>query len=103
MIKIDGKYSISRDRYNWILHTTTKGVDEAGNDKEKVKKTFHASFPQVCRAILEREAGHCQTVEELKRLFEHAVEKFEHLKEPTFGAQPETSAADDEGDYGDLI
>ena len=63
------KYKFKWDGICWHLiqtHTTQSG-------KLAEKCTYHASLSQIANAIIEREAGICMTMEELRDLFTNAV------------------------------
>lgn len=49
---ISENYSLSRDRWNWILteHYTSKDKDD--NDKENTRKSYHASLQQVANYVM---------------------------------------------------
>ena len=71
------KYKFKWDGICWHLiqtHTTQSG-------KMVEKCTYHASLSQIANAIIEREAGNCLTMEELRDLFADAVEQLtRHLE-----------------------
>ena len=77
MIKINGKFIIERDGYCWILtESVVKELEKgknAGDIKEVSRDTYYPNFPQLAATIIERCAGKCETVEELKELFQNAV------------------------------
>lgn len=64
MIEINGKYSIKRGPMCW--HLIENGA--------RVRTTYHATIEQACTAIIDREAGNCLSVEELRNFFRDAVE-----------------------------
>lgn len=68
MIKINKQFSIEKDPQCWNLHETKEG-------KMVTKTTYHGNIPQVAETILERVGGNCQSVEDLKDLYENAVER----------------------------
>ncbi len=55
MIKIGNDYEVTADKYQHILNTRSDGQDKDGNAKDQWNKTFHASFEQVGRAVINNE------------------------------------------------
>lgn len=76
-VKINDDYDIKRDKFQWILTHWTDGVGKAGDNKGKPirvkRESFHASVTQICREILDRELGNCETVADMRNLLENAV------------------------------
>ena len=56
MIKISDKFSVSSDKYNWILHENYQGQDKGGNSKVQTRISYHANIDQVAKAIVEQTA-----------------------------------------------
>lgn len=68
----DGKFTAKRDRYQWVLHEHYEGMDKHGNPKPQVHETYHARLEQICRVVIDRMAGECQSMEELLGLLKSA-------------------------------
>lgn len=68
-IKIDDKYSIRRDQYQWILEEKTKTGLAPGGKKPKnefsVRQTYHPTIEKVLRAVLDRKCGEKTTLGEI--------------------------------------
>lgn len=76
MIKINDRFSIEKDPYCWVLYETKKGKSrKTGKEAVSQKSTYHANIPQICEAILSKSGGEYKTIEDLKDLFENAVER----------------------------
>jgi len=65
MIKFDDRFSFERDKYGWILYEFKDGKDKNGNPKKQQHQTYYADLNQVGRAIVDRAAGGCASMEEL--------------------------------------
>jgi len=65
MIKINEEFSIERDNYCWHLTQSYIGKDKKGDDKIQTKVTYHPNMGMLFRAMLEYQAGHCETLEQL--------------------------------------
>lgn len=72
MIKLNEDYEFERDQHCWNLHTWSDGKTKEGDHKRSKKTTYHSTLRQLCNAIIEREAGKCESMEELKRLLVNA-------------------------------
>ena len=68
MIKVNDRFSFERDKYQWVLHEKRLGKDKHGNDKIHVDISFHGNLYQTAEAIINSEAGECESIEELTRL-----------------------------------
>ena len=55
MIKIGNDYQITADKYQFILSTRSDGKDKDDQPKDVWNKTFHASFDQLAKAIINNE------------------------------------------------
>ena len=73
MIELNERFTLKRDRLCWILLDTTMGKDKAGNPKEHIRQTYHPNFNQIASTIMDRMAGDCESVKDLRVLFNTAV------------------------------
>lgn len=64
-IRIGTEYSCEKDKYQWQLHRWYLGEDKDKNTKLYKTTTFHGTIEQVCKAVLNRDAGMCDSVEEI--------------------------------------
>ena len=65
MIKINDKFSVERDKYQWLLHESKDGI---GKDKQPIvttRTTYHGTLKQCCNEIAERMMGECESVTEI--------------------------------------
>lgn len=65
-----GKYKAYQDKYQWVLRTYYVALGKDGIEKELFNKTFHPTVLAMCNYILDKEAGKCSTVEELRDLLQ---------------------------------
>lgn len=49
---ISENYSLSRDRWNWILTEHYTSEDKDGKDKESTRKSYHSSLGQVANYVM---------------------------------------------------
>lgn len=73
----NGKYKTHRDGYQWILSEKYEGKTRDGEPVDKWRDTYHATLEQVCRTVLDREAGQCDTAKAIMDLFIEAAGKVE--------------------------
>ena len=74
MIKINEEYSFDRDKFGWNLYRFVEARDKKGNPKLKKKTTYHATLEQVCKKIIDLEAGKYDSMKELKAFLLNANE-----------------------------
>ena len=55
MIKIGNDYEVTADKYQFILNTRSDGKDKDDQPKAVWNKTFHASFDQLGKAVINNE------------------------------------------------
>lgn len=72
MLKINSKYEAEKDTYGWQLIETYKGKGKDKKPKDMTRSTYYARFSQVCQAIIDREAGKCEDINELLKLLNSA-------------------------------
>lgn len=46
MIEINERFTLRRDRYNWILTETYWGQDKDGNPKKHTRESYHPWQPE---------------------------------------------------------
>lgn len=71
-IKYDDKFSFSRDAYGWTLYEWREGKDKNGKPKRVATKSYHSNLSQVCRAIIDREAGECENLRQIIEMIDRA-------------------------------
>lgn len=72
MIKLNDRFSFDRYTYGWMLHETYIGTDKDGGDKEQVRVTYHGGLDDICGAVIDRSAGDCDSMKELRILLKDA-------------------------------
>jgi len=65
MINYSSRFSFERDAYNWLLHDWRDGEDKDGNATRTKKTSYHPSLAYVCKEIIDRSAGECESLEEV--------------------------------------
>jgi len=65
MIKINDKFSIERDNYNWMLHEVKDGTNKLGEPIKTNRTTYHATIKQCVEKIAERMMGKCESVQQI--------------------------------------
>ena len=73
MIELNADFSFERDTYGWQLHHWRDGKDKEGKPKRQKTTTYHATLHQVCDAVIDRAAGGCQDMADLKGLLKNTV------------------------------
>lgn len=73
MIKVNDRFSIDNDKYNWILLETYTGKDRDGNPKKHTKETFHANLGQIAQEIIDRGCKECDSLEQIMDLLADAA------------------------------
>jgi len=68
MIELNDDFSFERDTYGWQLHQWRDGKDKNGEHKRQKTTTYHANLHQICRSVIDRMAGNCQSMAELQAL-----------------------------------
>lgn len=66
MIKINEDFEFERDNHGWQLHQWRDGKSKDGSPKRQKKTTYHSNIDQVCAAFIDRSAGDCSSIEELR-------------------------------------
>lgn len=53
---IIGRFTITSDKFQWILTEAYDGKDREGNAKIQTRENYYATLEQCCMAIVQREA-----------------------------------------------
>ena len=77
MIRLTERHVVERDKYQWLLHESVPGKDKEGNPKVSIRTTYHSTLTQVCSVILDRGAGNCLTVREIRDLWDTLCSRME--------------------------
>lgn len=73
MIVINDRFSCERDSYNWILSEKRAGIGKEGQAIENVKQTFYSNFESMCKAVIDKSMGSCESLVEVKELLKDVV------------------------------
>lgn len=86
MIKINDRYELERDKYQWILTEWVDGFDKDKKPKRSERKTYHP-LKWALNEIIDREAGRAdsvegviEAVEKAERSIVFALSKLEAVK-----------------------
>jgi hypothetical protein len=72
MINLKKDFECMRDANGWQLNSYYNGFDKNKNPKRSFNKSYYANFGQVIRAVIDIEAGKCESMEELLSLLKKA-------------------------------
>lgn len=72
MINLKKDFECIRDANGWQLNSYYNGFDKNKNPKRSFNKSYYANFGQVIRAVIDIEAGKCESMEELLSLLKKA-------------------------------
>ena len=65
MIKINDKFEFERADQCWELHEWRTGKNKDGEPTRTKSTTYHATILQVCKAVIDREAGAADSLQDL--------------------------------------
>jgi hypothetical protein len=69
MIKLSDRFSIKRDKYQWVLTESTKTKE----GKTREERTFHATLDQVASCMLHKGEEGCDSMGDLRTLYKQAL------------------------------
>lgn len=81
MIKINEDFEAERDNYCWHLHQWFDSKDKDGNPKRSKRTTYHPNLKQVLDAVLDKQAGKCESLDQLINLLANANQLLEGLND----------------------
>jgi len=79
MIKFNEIFSFERDQYCWHLHEKYIGEDKHHQPKEFTRTTYHPSLQYICRHLIDKECGKCESLEQIIELLKSAEESTAQL------------------------
>lgn len=80
IIKINDRFSMERDQYNWICYENIPSKDKEGKPSIKVKKSYHPNLQSISNYIINKKLGDCTSLEEIKKLLTVTIKIFhKHL------------------------
>ena len=79
MIKINDNYSVTSDRYQWVLTEYRKGHDKDGNDKTHTKQTYHRTLEQVAKYVCEQSIKPCESFVDMMNTYRSTGETIAKL------------------------
>ena len=74
MLIINERFKAERDTHGWKLHQLMPVKGKDGSSKERHHTTYHPNLKQICGAVIDREAGMMESLEELKDMLTAASE-----------------------------
>ena len=75
MITFSERFQFEKDNYGWMLHEWRIGKDKDGNPKRHKDTTYHANLEQIFKAIIDKSAGDCESMDEIKGLLKSMTVK----------------------------
>lgn len=76
IILIDGEYETFRDARQWVLLEIYKRKDKDGKEVDAIRESYHSRLDQVCRAVLNRSVGNCESLEQIIQMMNDIPEKW---------------------------
>jgi hypothetical protein len=70
MIKFNDTFSFEKGQYCWHLYEKYIGQDKYHNDREFTRTTYHASLKAICRHLIDKECGKCESLEQIIELLQ---------------------------------
>lgn len=79
-MKLTEKYSIKRDKYQWVLEELREGFNPKTKEPTLTPRlTYHSNLQAILKYCLEIEGGNCESIEELITLLTKAHKMIESL------------------------
>lgn len=72
MINLTEDFTCIRDANGWQLNSYYNGLDKDKNPKRSFNKSYYANLEQVLKAVIDIEAGKCESIEGLLALLREA-------------------------------
>jgi len=69
-IKLNSRYSVTADRYNWILLESIAGMTKEGKPKSTIKKHYYPRLEWCLNRAIETDAKHAMSLVEIKQTLE---------------------------------
>ena len=76
MIKLTEKWSVYRDRYQWVLVETYVGKDRKGNPKEQEKEHYFPWLSQALRRAADRDCENAVALSDIESRYNAMTEAF---------------------------
>jgi len=70
----DGRFTLEKDPYQWVMIEAYDGKDSNGKPKKQKRKTYHPTLRNAFGAILDHMACDCTSVYDLTELYASAVD-----------------------------
>ena len=72
MIAVNERFEFERGQYDWHLHELTPSKDKDGNPSVKRKTSYHPNLDQICKVIIDKHCGDCESLQEIRSLLDNA-------------------------------
>lgn len=77
-IVLTGTFSMSRDKYQWVLHQLLpRGKHPISGElgtKDNYNDTYHSTPEQILNVVINRTLGKCESLEEMRTLLSESRE-----------------------------
>lgn len=73
---VKGRFEAYRDKYQWVLteHYKKLPTEKIPSGGMASRDSYHSTLDQVCGAVIDRMAGECRTLSEIKDLLENCLD-----------------------------
>ena len=76
-MKINDRFSLTSDKYQWILIERYEGKDKDGNPKQNERQYYYPNLKQVANKLLDIDCKEYESFQELLDMLERASLKIE--------------------------
>ena len=80
-IKLDKRFSIEADKWSWNLVETIPG-----KKKDRREVTYYPNLAALCLVAIDRQAGDCETLEEIRTLLVKIYDGLKGIKREEIGS-----------------
>ncbi len=72
MLKIDDRFSITQDSYNWVLREAVPGISKDGAPTTTERLRYYGTLGQLCHAVLDLAPKGYETLAEMDEALHEA-------------------------------
>lgn len=62
-MKLNDRFRVESDTYNWILIETRQGVNKKGEEVVTENRTYHGNLKQCLLSFVDKELKYCKEVD----------------------------------------
>lgn len=71
MIKVTDRWSVYRDKYQWVLVDTYAGKDKDGNAKDHTRETYHPWLDYAMRSAADRDCEGAGVFSDIEKAYKN--------------------------------